>query len=192
MIAREIPDDLLLTETDNPGGLEWLIGTPGVPAVIEEDVVAALADVRETTGGDIARTVERNFLRLIDGDPRLASALTALGDGPQRGTAARGAAAGSGGTWSSGASWRSVANGSRSATCSCSLTTPTLGRSGRRSDGPTAAISASSRGSPSTTRTIRDTEQPLRAGRDRADTLADTVPLAWTGRDRVNTFAQRS
>ncbi len=155
VIAREIPDDLLLTETDNPGGLEWLIGTPGLPAVIE-DVVAA------------------------------------LGDGPPGGTAARGAAAGSGGTWSSGASWRSVANGSRSATCSCSLTTPTLGRSGRRSDGPTAAISASSRGSPSTTRTIRDTEQPLRAGRDRADTLADTVPLAWTGRDRVNTFAQRS
>lgn len=80
-IAREIPDDLLLTETDNPGGLKWLTGTPGMPGAVE-GVVAALANVRETTPGDIAGTVERNLVRLIDGDRRLLGALRALGEDP--------------------------------------------------------------------------------------------------------------
>jgi TatD DNase family protein len=72
-IARTIPDDLLLTETDNPGGAEWLTGDPGMPALLEA-VVAALAEIRQTTPDDIVRTVSRNFLRLIDDDPRLAAA----------------------------------------------------------------------------------------------------------------------
>jgi Tat protein secretion system quality control protein TatD with DNase activity len=70
-IARELPSQLLLTETDNPGGLEWVTGTCGTPALIK-DVVQTLAEVRETTIDDIVETVQANFLALIDKDLRLA------------------------------------------------------------------------------------------------------------------------
>lgn len=76
-IAREIPSDLLLTETDNPGGLEWLTGTPGSPRSIN-DVVSTLAGVRGVTSEDIVRTVEANFRRLIEGDARFCGALATL------------------------------------------------------------------------------------------------------------------
>jgi TatD DNase family protein len=79
-IARMIPEDLLLTETDNPGGLEWLIGAPGMPVAVVE-VVAALAELRGTTPDDIETTVERNAARLLKGDERLADALALLGAG---------------------------------------------------------------------------------------------------------------
>jgi TatD DNase family protein len=94
MIAREIPEELLLTETDNPGGLEWLIGVPGMPSAVE-DVVRALADARGSSPAEIARTVERNLVRLIDGDRRLAGALRALNREPSG--EATGAAHGGGG-----------------------------------------------------------------------------------------------
>ena len=70
-IAQEAPMTQLLTESDNPGGLKWLNGTTGMPRVIRE-VVAAIAAVRQTTPAAIETAVEANFLRLIDGDPRLA------------------------------------------------------------------------------------------------------------------------
>jgi TatD DNase family protein len=79
-IAREIPEHLLLTETDNPGGLEWLTGTPGMPGAVE-DVVRTLAEIRGDAPAETARTVERNLVRLIEGDRGLAGALRALGRG---------------------------------------------------------------------------------------------------------------
>jgi TatD DNase family protein len=84
-VAREIPEHLLLTETDNPGGLEWLTGSPGMPRVVE-DVVRALAEIRGSTPDEMTRTVERNLARLIDDDQRLAGALAALGLTPARDT----------------------------------------------------------------------------------------------------------
>jgi TatD DNase family protein len=70
-IARRIPADQLLTETDNPGGWEWLTGAKGTPALLK-DVVHALAEVRGTADETIAQTVQANFVRLIGDDPRLA------------------------------------------------------------------------------------------------------------------------
>lgn len=70
-IARELPLGQLLTETDNPGGLKWLNGTTGMPQAIQQ-VVHAIADLRQTTAESIAQTVEKNFFRLIQDDPRLA------------------------------------------------------------------------------------------------------------------------
>jgi TatD DNase family protein len=70
-IARRIPADQLLTETDNPGGWEWLTGAKGTPGLVT-DVVHALAVARGTTDEAIARTVQANFVRLIGDDPRLA------------------------------------------------------------------------------------------------------------------------
>lgn len=69
-IARAVPDQLLLTETDNPGGLRWLTGELGMPADIKK-VVAALARVRQSTPERISESVQRNFLRLTAADPWL-------------------------------------------------------------------------------------------------------------------------
>ncbi len=69
-IAREIPDHLLLTETDNPGGLKWLKGVTGMPKVMH-NVIDVIARVRNSSPELIARTVQANFLRMIDGDPWL-------------------------------------------------------------------------------------------------------------------------
>jgi TatD DNase family protein len=69
-IAREIPDDLLLTETDNPGGLKWLKGIVGMPSDIKE-VIDELARIRSSTPESISRLVHANFLKLIQDDPWL-------------------------------------------------------------------------------------------------------------------------
>lgn len=69
-IARELPSEQLLTETDNPGGPKSFIGGLGMPLLIR-DVVQALAELRETTVEAIIQTVETNFVRLIRDDPWL-------------------------------------------------------------------------------------------------------------------------
>jgi TatD DNase family protein len=69
-IAREIPADRLLTETDNPGGPKSVFGQPGSPAIVL-DVVRALAKVRGTTVGELTSTVRTNLERLFRGDTRL-------------------------------------------------------------------------------------------------------------------------
>ncbi len=76
-IAKRIPDHLLLTETDNPGGLKWLKGVAGMPKVIEK-VVAAIAAVRSSSPDSITRTVHENFLSMIKDDPWLEDARAML------------------------------------------------------------------------------------------------------------------
>ena len=66
-IARNIPEDQILTETDNPGGYEWLAGTPGMPAVLQE-VVLELARLRKIEYEECELLIQRNFERLIEGD----------------------------------------------------------------------------------------------------------------------------
>lgn len=70
-IARRIPDSQLLVETDNPGGWEWLTGTPGRPRLLV-DVVRALAEVRNIPTADLTDLLRDNFARLIHDDPHLA------------------------------------------------------------------------------------------------------------------------
>lgn len=69
-IAREIPDHLLLTETDNPGGLKWLSGVVGMPADIW-NVIQVIARVRNSSPAAVNQTVHANFLRMIKDDPWL-------------------------------------------------------------------------------------------------------------------------
>lgn len=66
-IVRNIPDGLLLTETDNPGGYEWLAGTPGMPGVLQE-VVLELARLRKIEYEECGNIIQRNFEKLIEGD----------------------------------------------------------------------------------------------------------------------------
>lgn len=76
-IAREIPDRLLLTETDNPGGLKWLKGVAGMPSDIRK-VIDQLASIRGSTPASMSRIVHANFLKLIKDDPWLRQARTLL------------------------------------------------------------------------------------------------------------------
>jgi len=69
-IARELPSEQLLTETDNPGGPKSFIGGFGMPLLIR-DVIQALAELRRTAVEDIIQTVQNNFVRLIRDDPWL-------------------------------------------------------------------------------------------------------------------------
>ena len=71
-IAKEIPDHLLLTETDNPGALRWLKKNDeiGMPMAIK-DVVNALAELRQSTPEQIEKLVHGNFMRLLANDPAL-------------------------------------------------------------------------------------------------------------------------
>ena len=69
-IAKEIPDHLLLTETDNPGGLKWLKGVVGMPKDIEK-VVDAIAGVRSASPASIIRTIHDNCLQMMKDDPWL-------------------------------------------------------------------------------------------------------------------------
>ncbi len=47
-IAARIPENLLLTETDNPGGYEWYARKPGMPYLLTK-VIERLAETRKTT-----------------------------------------------------------------------------------------------------------------------------------------------
>jgi TatD DNase family protein len=76
-IAREIPDYLILTETDNPGGLKWLKGVVGMPSDLQK-VVDELARIRSSTPASMSRIVHLNFLKLIQDDWWLRQARTLL------------------------------------------------------------------------------------------------------------------
>lgn len=69
-VAAAIPDDRLLTETDNPGGHRWLTGETGEPDLLTE-VVAELARVRGIPPEAVRSLVRENTARLIDGDGHL-------------------------------------------------------------------------------------------------------------------------
>jgi TatD DNase family protein len=63
-IARRIPLDRLLSETDNPGGWAWLEGPPGMPSLLER-VVDRLAEVRAMDRQELAMILEANARRLL-------------------------------------------------------------------------------------------------------------------------------
>jgi len=79
-IAKEIPDHLLLTETDNPGGLKWLKGKVGMPDDLIK-VVEHIAKLKGNSANEIARAVHENMLRLLDDDARLSDIRTVFSGG---------------------------------------------------------------------------------------------------------------
>lgn len=77
-VAQLIPADQLLTETDNPGGLESLTGETGRPAHLL-DVLDELARLRGVPVAELTGTIHENLARLMQGDPHLAAWRSELG-----------------------------------------------------------------------------------------------------------------
>lgn len=75
-IAEYLPAELMLTETDNPGGNKSVAGTMGTPLLIKK-VIGKLADIRGTSDDAVITTVEDNLMR-IGGDDAWVTKLRAL------------------------------------------------------------------------------------------------------------------
>jgi len=69
-IARDIPLERLLTETDNPGGMTWQNGELGMPVHIKY-VNEALAKLLGISADEVMLAVQTNFCRLLENDPWL-------------------------------------------------------------------------------------------------------------------------
>jgi TatD DNase family protein len=63
-IARRIPPERILTETDNPGAWSWLTGTPGYPRLLPQ-VLDRLAQLRAVARDDLVKTIAENHDRLM-------------------------------------------------------------------------------------------------------------------------------
>jgi TatD DNase family protein len=77
-IARYLPSELLLTETDNPGGYKSLTGTVGTPLLIE-NVVEKLAEIRGTSEQTIVTKVQNNLIKIGGNDSWLARLPASIG-----------------------------------------------------------------------------------------------------------------
>ena len=69
-VARAIPPERLLSETDNPGASRWHATAPGRPRLLLE-VLDELARVLGCSTVAVEERVHENFLALADGDDRL-------------------------------------------------------------------------------------------------------------------------
>ena len=77
-IARYLPSELMLTETDNPGGNASITGTIGTPLLIK-DVIAKLAEIRGTSDQIIMTRVHDNLVKIGGNDPWLAKVRASSG-----------------------------------------------------------------------------------------------------------------
>ena len=66
-ITKAVPAELLLTETDNPGGYRWLTGSTGMPMLIKY-VVEKLSDLHGRNPVLTREMIVENFLRLASMD----------------------------------------------------------------------------------------------------------------------------
>jgi TatD DNase family protein len=78
-IAREVPVERVLTETDNPGGPQWVFGEPAMPDLVGS-VLEGLAVIYGRDTADMAGQVRRNALELAGSDVRLERFRHALAD----------------------------------------------------------------------------------------------------------------
>jgi TatD DNase family protein len=68
-IAKQMPIEHLLTETDNPGGYGSYHKKPGMPSLIK-DVLNKIAELRECSNEEIESLVWKNFLNILTENER--------------------------------------------------------------------------------------------------------------------------
>ncbi len=76
-LAREVPRTQVLTETDNPGGPQWVFGEPAMPTLVVP-VLQALAMVHGLDEAEMREQIRLNMLLLIENDGRLVRLRSAL------------------------------------------------------------------------------------------------------------------
>ena len=81
-IAAAVPMELLLTETDNPGGPQWVFGEAAMPDLVKT-VLQALAIVKGVDLAEMAHQVRRNMLTIIGDDTRFRQWKMLLEEGDQ-------------------------------------------------------------------------------------------------------------
>jgi len=69
-ILDAIPDERLLTETDNPGGTKWMTGHRGYPDQIRR-IVQEIGKQKNMTEKEVNSLVENNFASLISDVPEV-------------------------------------------------------------------------------------------------------------------------
>lgn len=77
-IVRYLPLELMLTETDNPGGYNSITGTVGTPLLII-NVIEELAKIRGTSEQTIIATVKNNLIRIGGNDSWLTRLPASIG-----------------------------------------------------------------------------------------------------------------
>jgi len=65
-IAETIPLEQILSETDNPGGLVYLIKKKGMPVLIK-DVIKGIAEVKKKNPTEMQTIIQNNFTKLTKG-----------------------------------------------------------------------------------------------------------------------------
>lgn len=63
-LASMLPEDRILTETDNPNGWEWLNGEPGFPNLVK-NVESEIAEIRNLSRPNFSEIVSSNFYALL-------------------------------------------------------------------------------------------------------------------------------
>lgn len=69
VMARRLPPERILTETDNPGGFEWYSKKQGMPSLIT-DIIKEIARVRNRNRTDIENTIWDNFMNMLTYEER--------------------------------------------------------------------------------------------------------------------------
>lgn len=69
VMARKLPLNQILTETDNPGGLQWYSGKTGMPILIK-DIVREIARIRNRNKEEIKNNIWDNFMQILTYDER--------------------------------------------------------------------------------------------------------------------------
>lgn len=63
-LAKCLPEERILTETDNPGGWAWLAGEPGYPELLTQ-VEEVVAELRGWSRVELSELLERNLERVL-------------------------------------------------------------------------------------------------------------------------------
>ena len=71
-LAKKLPGDRILTETDNPGGYKWLKDETGMPSLIQK-VVDKLGKVRKTSAKEMMQKVQENMSELLKDDKHVST-----------------------------------------------------------------------------------------------------------------------
>ncbi len=69
-VFKKIPDDRILSETDNPGAWEWLKKEIGMPELVLE-VVDKIAELKDISTDDAKTLIQKNFYQLVENDEHI-------------------------------------------------------------------------------------------------------------------------